>query len=78
VNSVRSRNPSEFTIPKQKSPSFLRINLSLIQNFLIFDPPAGICPNISKKQRYDNGHGIGEEQVGISSLLEHKKIGLGG
>ena len=41
-----------------------------------------ICPTISKKQRYDNGYGIGygigEEQVGISNLLEQGKTDMGG
>ena len=37
-----------------------------------------ICPTISKKQRYDNGYGIGEEQVGISNLSEQGKTDMGG
>jgi hypothetical protein len=37
-----------------------------------------MSPNISKIHFYDNGYGIREEHVGISSLLEQGKIGLGG
>jgi len=51
--------------------------INSIRNFLLSGSPIGICPNISKKQRYDNGHEIREEQVGILRLLEQKKMGGG-
>jgi hypothetical protein len=52
--------------------------INSIRNFLLSGSPIGMSPNISKIHFYDNGYGIREEHVGISSLLEQGKIGLGG